>query len=862
MAAEHTQTWGLNMRIATRLAMRDLRGGFKGFYIFIACLWLGVGSIAAVQSLSDSMLGSLRHDSRSLLGGDISLRRLYQPATPDQRYVMQEAGPTSEVIEMRAMARRSDDTKATMVELKAVDALYPLYGALDIVDGRGAPLTTNLQDLLAHTPVPRALAEKELLTYLGIGIGDSVQIGKRSFTIAGIIAREPDRMSGTRYTLAPRLLIDTADFNSTGLNAAGNQVTYSYRLSMPGLTDRDTATATQERFEKQLGDGWRARSYYNAAPGIKRSIDQMTLFLTLIGLATLLIGGVGISNATRGWLDGKMASLATFKSLGAPRRLILCIYLLQIMAMASIGIILGGVTGATLAIIGGKILSTELSLTYQSGFSWSALAISAAFGYLTVLTFTLWPLGRAAEASPRDLFRSIIAPANTRPRRDIMLYTLVATLMLALLAIVTATDPWLAGWFVVATLTAFVLFGLYALGIQKLLRRFRPRQMPLLRLASANLTRPGNATGAIVLSLGLGLTVLATIALVESNFTRLLRDDLALDAPSFFFLDVEPTQQEQFAALLGATPGVEHVKLTPAYRGRILAVNGIDAETALVDQREEWVTRSDRGFTFAAEQPPHSRIVEGAWWPAGFNTATAGVEPQISISTDVQRAFDIGVGDQLTVSIMGVHLTATVVNVRDINWASFTMNFAVTFAPGALDHAPTNLLATAVVPPEQEDTLQTHLAREMPNITSVRVREALALAAKLVSGVLIAVRVTAAITLAAGVLVLAGALAAARQRQAYDTVVLKVLGASRRRLLIIFALEYALLGVITAAIAILLGSIAASAIIVGIMELPWHFAPAAVLQITLLALLLTLATGIAATARLLSLKPARFLRNA
>ena len=857
MTAQPTASW----RLAARLAGRDLRGGLKGFYIFIACLWLGVGSIAAVQSLSTSMLDSLRHDSRYILGGDLSLRRLYQGASADQRAMMEQAGKTSEVIEMRAMTRRSDDAKATMVELKAVDALYPLYGALDVVDGNEQPIAADLQDLLAPADTPRALAEKELLTHLGIAVGDTVKVGDTSFTIAGIIAREPDRMSGTRYTLAPRLLIRTADFAATGLNAAGNQVTYNYRLYLPDMVDRDALVAIEERFENDLGEGWRGRSYYNAAPGIKRSIDQMTLFLTLIGLATLLIGGVGISNAVRGWLDRKMAALATLKSLGAPRKLVLRVYLLQILAVATVGIALGSVTGTALASIGSKLLSAELALTNQGGFSLLALGVSAAFGYLTVLTFTLWPLGRAIEAAPRDLFRSTITPTHTRPKRDIVALTGVAAVSLAALAVLTATDRSLAGWFVVATLAAFTLFSLYALGIQKLLRRFRPQRMPALRLASANLARPGNATAPIVLSLGLGLTVLAAIALVESNFSRLLRDDLALDAPSFFFLDVEPVQQERFAEILATTPGVEHVKLTPAYRGRIIAVNGIDPEVALVDKREEWVTRSDRGFTYAAEQPPHSRIIEGAWWPAGFNTATAGVAPQISISTDVQRAFDIGVGDELTVNIMGVQLTAMVVNVRDINWASFTMNFAVTFAPGALDNAPTNLLATAVVPAEQEDALQTQLAREMPNITSVRVREALALANKLVGGVLLAVRITAAITLAAGVLVLAGALAAARQRQVYDTVVLKVLGASRRRLLGTFVMEYMLLGLVTAAIAAVLGSFGAYAIIVGIMELPWHFAPMAVVQVTALALLLTLATGIAATARLLALKPARFLRN-
>lgn len=842
--------------LAARLAGRELRGGLRGFYIFLICLILGTGTIAAVQSLSQGMLDSLRHDSRYILGGDMSLRRHYTPATPEQLALLRAEGPVSGVVDMRAMARRGDDARATMVELKAVDAFYPLYGAMKTEPA--APLET----LLAESDgLPGALVEESLLTQLDVQIGDTIKLGNGSYRLTGVIIQEPDRMSGSRYTLAPRLMVSSASFDGTGLGGDGSQVSYHYRIYMPHLTDRAAMEETEERLETALGDGWRGRSYYNAAPGIKRSIDQTTLFLTLIGLSTLLIGGVGISNAVRGWLDGRLPTLATLKSLGATRTLVLRVYLLQILAIATVGIAIGLALGAGLAQVGTALLTAELSLSNKGGLAVMPLALAAAFGYLTVFCFTLWPLGRAAEVSPRDLFRDRIAPAAGRPRLVIIILTVIAAELLALLAIGTATDQRLAVWFIVAALGSFIVFYLYALGIQAVLRRLRPRRLPSLRLAIANLARPGNATAAIVMSLGLGLTVLTAVALVESNLTRLLREDLAQDAPSFFFLDVEPGQTERFTALLQATPGIAHIKLTPAYRGRIIAVNGVPAEEALVDRREEWVIRSDRGFTYAADQPPHSRITEGEWWPDGYNTARLGITPRVSIASDVQRAFAIGVGDQLTINIMGVEVVAEVANVRDINWASFTMNFAVTFAPGALDGAPANLLATAVVPAEAEDALQSKIASDMPNITSVRVREALALAEKLVGGVLAAVRVTAVITLAAGVLVLAGALSAARQRQLYDAVVLKVLGATRRRLMGTFLIEYALLGFVTAGIAALIGTAGAYGMMTGIMEFPWVFSGTALAGVVALALGITLAAGAVSVLRVLAVKPARRLRN-
>lgn len=844
--------WGL----AARLARRELRGGLRGFYIFLICLILGTGTIAAVQSLSTGMLDSLRHDSRYILGGDMSLRRHYTPATAEQLDILRREGPVSGIIDMRAMVRRADDALATMVELKAVDNFYPLYGALKTEPALPLP------ELLAEKDgVAGALVEEALLTKLGVAVGDTLKLGETTYRISAVIISEPDRMSGSRYTLAPRLLVSTATFDATGLGGDGSQVSYHYRLYMPHLTDRAQMEAAEDRLEEALGDGWRGRSYYNAAPGIKRSIDQTTLFLTLIGLSTLLIGGVGISNAVRGWLDGRLPTLATLKSLGATRGLVLRVYLLQILIIATFGIIIGLLIGGGLAQAGAAVLTAELSLSNQAQFSAMPLTLAAAFGYLTVFCFTLWPLGRAIDIAPRDLFRDRIAPAGGRPRLSIILLVLIAAELLILLAIGTATDRQLAIWFVITALGAFAVFQLYALAMQALLRRLRPQKMPSLRLAIANLARPGNATAAIVMSLGLGLTVLSAVALVESNLTRLLNEDLAKDSPSFFFLDVEPGQAARFAALLAETPGIEHVKLTPAYRGRIISVNGIPAEQALVDRREEWVVRSDRGFTYAAEQPAHSRIIEGEWWPAGYNTAELGITPRISIASDVQRAFDIGVGDSLTINIMGVEVTAEVANVRDINWASFTINFAVTFAPGALEGAPANLLATAVVPAAGEDALQSRIAAEMPNITSVQVRDALALAERLITGVLTAVRVTAAVTLAAGVLVLAGALSAARQRQLYDAVVFKVLGATRRRLMGTFLLEYALLGLVTAAIAAAIGTAGAWGIMTGIMEFPWHFSGSALASVVALALGITLLAGAASVARVLGIRPARYLRN-
>lgn len=859
--------------LAFKLMRRELRSGFRGFYIFLTCLVLGVAAIAAVQSLSRGMMDSLIYDGRYILGGDIALRKIYQPATKDQYKFLQKLGVVTVVTDTRAMARRADDASATMVELKGVDPYYPLYGELIFTDGEGKKIDVPTQDLLLP-PVDSsdvykeldlwgALVEKDLLVRLKLEVGDVIKIGNMQYRIRGIITKEPDRISAARYTLAPRVMISSYSFDKTGLTLSGNQVYYDYRLFLPHMREPALLEQAQKQIEEKLGkdSGWRGRNYYNASPQIKRSIDQLTQFLTLIGLTTLLIGGVGISNAVRAFLGGKLASIATLKSLGAPQRLVMRVYLLQIFALATLGIVIGLALGSGLSQVAGAMVTERLSLSNKVGFYPDALGLAALFGYLTVLCFALWPLGRAVEVSPRDLFRDLIAPALKRPHLNVILMVAIAAQALALLAIISASDQRLAVWFVAGTLIAFAVFQSYAFVLKGFLKRLRGLSKPALRMAVANLHRPGNVSSAVILSLGLGLTVLSAIALVEHNLSRLLREDIAADAPSFFFLDVEPAQKENFFNILGQTEGVRNIQITPSYRGRIALVNGVPAEKALKDKSEEWVIRSDRGFTYAAKQPGYSRVIEGAWWAEDFNSKAAGKMPQISIADDVARAFDIGVGDKLTISVMGVDIEAEVANVREINWASFTMNFAVTFAPGALDDAPVNFLATAIVPEDMEEKVQGELAAKIPNVTSVRVREALAAAEKLVGGVLQAVRLSAGVTLIAGLLVLAGGISAARTRHFYDAVILKVLGATQKRILGTFLLEYALLGFVTVFIAGLLGTAASYAVINGIMELPWEFSIASLASVVVASLIITMAAGFAGTYSALKRKPAPYLRN-
>ncbi|MFH1158304.1 MAG: FtsX-like permease family protein [Pseudomonadota bacterium] len=848
-------------------ARRDLRGGIGGFYIFLACLVLGVGAIAGIQSLSRGLTESLHHDGRYILGGDVALRTIYEPATKEQiRFLHDKMGPVTIVMETRAMARRMDDTQATLVELKAVDPFYPLYGKLEIVDEKGEPLKTPLQDLILPPPIGPdgiekdewgALVEKELLSRLHIRLGDWVHVGQQRFQVRGIISKEPDRIGNMRFSLAPRVMISGYTFDKTGLKKLGSQVYYDHKVLMPYVKNFADLKAAEKKIENAFPDAsWKGRDFLTASPQLERTIQRLTLFLTLIGLTTLLIGGVGISNAVRSFLESRLLHIATLKCLGGSDRFVFRVTMIQVLMLATLGVALGLGAGVLVSQGAGSLLTAKLALTDKVHIYPEALLLAAGFGYLTTLCFSLWPIGRAVRVSPTDLFRDLVAPAARRPPLTVLLWILIAAQSLALTAILSSSDRRMVVFFLAGAVSVFVIFYVWSALMKFSIRRLKGIATPEIRMAVANLYRPGNISTSVILSLGLGLTVLVAVALVQFNFTRLIREDLSADAPSFFFLDIEPGQREDFRKMMAAEPSARGLVMMPSLRGRIVSVNGKKAEEALVDQGESWVINSDRGITWTGALPAYSRVVAGKWWDGNYSGP-----PIVSIATNVARAFDIGVGDGITVNILGTDIAAKVANVREIDWASFTMNFAITFAPGLLEKIPSNYLATVILSPAREEEMQTVIANRFQNVTCVRVRDALEAAQMIVRAVGQAVGISAAVTLLAGTLVLAGGIAAARRRHLYDAIILKVLGATRARILTTFLLEYAILGLLTVVIAAVLGTAAAYGTLKFIMDMEWRFDWAALLGVTFLCLTITLIAGFLGTWRALRQKPAPYLRN-
>jgi len=837
-----------SLSLAIRLARRELRGGLRGFRIFLACLALGVAAIAGVGSVSTALTRGLAERGQEILGGDIDVRLLHREASDAELASLMRDNELSRTVEMRAMAR--NEISQSLVELKAVDSAYPLYGAMRLVPAVKLDEALSLRD-----GIYGAVVERNLVSRLGLKVGDRFKLGEATLQYRGEIAHEPDRV-GDGFALGPRVMIARAALAQTQLVQPGSLVSYHYRLKRPEQA-RGSAQikAYVEKLQADFPDaGWRIQDRSDAAPGLRRFVEQVALFLNFVGLTALVVGGVGVANAVKSYLDGKRDVIAIFKSMGASGALVFRLYLVQVMVLAFLGIVIGLALGAAIPFIVQATAGDLIPVPAALGIYVAPLVLASAYGVLTTLAFAIWPLARAREVPPTSLFRDLVAPERRLPRPAYIAAVVVSLALLGALAVFTADRPLFALWFIAGSSAVFLVLRLAAMGLMGLARRFAVRSAST-RLALANLYRPGAPTPAVILSLGLGLTLLTTVSLIDGNLRGEIAKDLPGRAPSFFFVDIQPDQSAAFEKLVTSTPGVTGFERVPMLRGRIVAVKGVPADQVTPAPNAVWALRGDRGITYSATQPESARLASGTWWAADYQGPLL-----VSFDDELAKGLGLKLGDNLTVNILGRELVARIANTRQVDWQSMGINFVMIFSPGVLAAAPHSELATVMMAEAGEGQLERNIVSAFPNVTSVRVKQALAQISLVLLQFSLAIRAIGSVTLVSGVLVLAGAMAAGFRARLRDAVILKVLGATRWRILGIYLREYLVLGLTTALIAAATGTAAAYAIVVGMMNLPWHFLPATLVLTVLVATFVTIVLGLVGTWGALSAPVARSLR--
>lgn len=839
-----------DLLMALRLCQRELRTGLRGFGVFLGCLFLGVLAISAVGSLAQALEQGLNRDAQAILGGDISVAMTSRDLNPQEQDFLTSLGTVSRTVTTRTMAhrvaQRTEYPQSILIELKGVDRLYPLYGQLET--DHDAPV----QEILGTTNgLPSAVADMEFYHRLGCAIGDEIVIGSQSFRLQSTITREPDK-NIEFFTLGPRVMVSREAFQQTGLHQPGSLFRANYLLRLTNGDAQATAQTIREQFPES---GWRVRDYHHAAPGIRTMLERMHIDLTLVGLGALLVGGLGIAGGVRGYLGGRLKHMATMKCLGAPSRVLFTSYLLQILALGFVGTCAGMLGGTLVPVATSHFFAQILSIQLEAGLYVQPLIQAALFGLLTTLAFALPPLFRAVMVRPSGIFRSYIGHDLERLPKAAILPTGLAFALLVLMTFWFSGHHRMSFWFFIGIGGAWIVFTAMTKVIYWLAGHAPRLPLPSFRIGIANIRRPGSPGVSLVFSLGFGLTALVAIIMVNANLSQTLHTELAQEAPALFFMDIRPGEVEDLQTMVVNTPGVSRLDLRPMIRGRIVSIKDIPVEEARVAEDVEWAVRGDRGFSYAQDFPPGSTLIRGQWWEENYTGA-----PLISLTADLARGFDVDVGDTLTINVLGRNLTATIASIREVNWQSLAMQFAIILSPGVLDKAPQTWLGS-VYGQNLETTLFSTMTARFPNVAIIIVRDVLDNAALVMSRAALTFQITAAVALVVGLLVLAGAFAADQHRRIYDSVIYKVCGATRRDILATLVAEFSLAGLATGLSSLILGSIAAWAIVTGLLKM--SFTPDYKIAALTIAAGITSAItmGLWGTWRTLGQKTAPFLRN-
>ena len=658
---------------------------------------------------------------------------------------------------------------------------------------------------------------------------------------------------GQGFTLGSTALVDPTGLAATRLVQPGSLYTSGYRLQLP--TGADPAKVA-ERLRKNFGSaGFQVQDRTNGAPGTRRFIERLGQFLTLVGLTALIVAGIGVGNGVASYLDGKRASIATLKLLGATSRTLFLSFLLQIGLVASAATLAGLAAGALVPAAVVALAGDSLPVPPRLALYGQPLLASAAYGLLIAAVFALVPIARARTVPPATLFRGDLEPAR-RPGKAAILIVLAAAAAIAGLAVGTAREPAFAAGFIASALGLVLVLTLLGGLIRWTASRLPRPANPVSRIALANLHRPGAQTGRLVVALGLGLTLFTTLAVIESNLAGQIRTTIPAKAPSFFMLDIPVEEIGRFRALASSAAPSGDLVTIPSLRGSVAAVKGRRVADMAEIPPEAWFLRGDRGLTYSATLPEGSRIVEGQWWPADYSGP-----PLVSLDVAAARAVGLKVGDSLTISILGHEIEARIASLREIDWDTMGFNFVIVFAPGTLENAPHSFMATIAMPEAEERPFARAVSSAFPSVSAIRVKEVVEAVSGMLSQLAVAVRAAASVAILAGIAVLVGALAASRRARTYDSVILKMLGATRRRILAAQAAEFAALALVVALVALGLGTAAGWWVVVRIFELDWAPDWWAVAATLALGATVTLMLGLLGSLPALAARPARALRS-
>ena len=852
------------MSFIMRMAMREIRASWQRLLFFFVCIAIGVGSIVALRSVIQSVRIALAGEARTLLGADVALttNRPWTDTvlgTLDPETRAGRISVRSDAAEIPTMVRPADPAKRAtrMVELRAVDSAFPLYGSVTLRDG------TYSYDLLKGRGV---LVRPELLAQFGLQVGESILIGTERFEIRGVITAEPGRRIGA-FTLGPRVMIDRADLDSTGLLTFGSRASYQQLLRVRESSGEELVDDLRDAFANEfVGVRWYRRTEDQMGENLARAEN----YLSLVGLVVLILGGIGVSSVTRVFVQQKVRSIAIIKCLGTTSPQMLAIYMTQVLLLGSAGSALGvalaaGVMAAVPVFVG----DLTAALNVQFGLTAAAVAQGFAIGLLVSILFSLVPLLEVRLVKPSLLLRQDVPPAAGI---DWLKWGVTAGVAAALVAVAA----WQAGSLEVGLMlsggfvaTAFVLH-LAGAGLVRAVQPLRHAKSFALRQAVLHIARPGNQTRVILLAVGLGAFFILGVRTLQANLLRDFAIQAGPDAPDMFLIDIQQDQRERLAAFVDAANGeAPPARIIPTLRARVVAVRGREMDLDSYEQVRGRGLAREYTVTYRSQLEANEELIDGEWWgdePMRPGEAEVSIEERFN-DRDNDGNFRVGsrlnVGDYMRFDVLGRVITARVVSVRRVDWQDFRAGgFMFVFRPGSFDGAPHTYISALQGPrdPDARARMQAELVAQFPNVSAIDLREILQTVQTIVNNVTLAVTVVGALVLLSGGLILIGAVSMTKFRRVYEAAILKTLGASSRLIATMLVLEYGVLGAIAGTVGSLGAIVLSWAVARFALDMPWDATPGITIGGIVATSLLVAAIGVLASLDVLRHKPLATLR--
>lgn len=841
----------MNLLTSLRIAFRELKGRTSNFHILIVCLTLGVASVTAVGLVQTGIEQSLEEQGATILGGDIEMEFTYRYANEDElKWMTDNSIKISEIVEFRSMAVADKESAVehVLTQIKAVDEIYPLYG--EIILENDMSLDEAFQP---QNDIPGAVMHKALVERLGLEAGSEFKLGYNTFRLGGIILREPDETGGN-FSLGPRTMVLLKDLENSGLIDDGTLFSSRYRMI---TTENQDMEALRNEAEFELGKSFSWRDKRNGAPGIQSIVERVGAFLTLVGLAGLVVGGIGISLTVSTYLETKTKVIATLKTLGADQGTIFLIYLFQILVLIVLGVVLGLVLGVLIPFLLESILTNLLPVPFAFDIHFLDILEAAFYGVLIGLIFSVWSLAKTCDIKPGALYREAsINPWKIRlVPYGLLLVFLIGTFIASasLFSGIPKLTLYISGGIAGTLLT----LGLIAQGSRYL--SFQLGHSKLVRgkislgLALKSIGETGNGVISLTLALGLGLAVLASIGQISNNLLRNITGDIPQVAPTFFVIDIQNQDIEEFQNLVLGYPGVSKIESAPMLRGIITEVNGVPSREIAGDH---WVLEGDRGITYANTPPENTIITEGTWWNEDYDGP-----PLVSFAEEEGKELGLQLGDYITLNILGRNIEAQIVNFRTVDFRNVGLGFILSMNPRALAGAPHTHIATVYADSTTEDQLFKSITSKYPSITVISVSEGIANVSRIISGLGSAIIYASSITLILGFVVLLGASANSVAARVYESAILKVIGATRRTLMLSLALRSIILGFSASCVALVAGIAGGWAVMKFVLQSSFEIELLSGLLIVIGGAVLSLVASLFYFAQPLNSKPSTILYN-